>query len=193
MSAELFAKSYIFQSQEFKNWKRFQRVKSAYNNLDASDLEKHMQSIIHFNSYGHLGSILHRTDRILMANSLEGRVPFLENGIIEFSMNLPLKYKINKRFKKEGKYLLKKVAEGYLPKEGIHRQKAGFPAPFDKYIKNVEKIFEKGFCIEYTNLSLSDLKTFYEGNPYLKFRLLALEVYGRIFIWQQDYKEIVVE
>lgn len=193
MSAELFARSYIFQSQEFKNWKRFQSVKAAYNNLDTSDLEKHMQSIIHFNSYGHLGSILHRTDRILMANSLEGRVPFLENGIIEFSMNLPLKYKINKRFKKEGKYLLKKVAEGYLPKEVIYRQKAGFPAPFDKYIKNVEKIFEKGFCLEYTNLSLSDLKTYYEGNPYLKFRMLALEVYGRIFIWQQDYKEIVVE
>src|SRR5574344_1952279 len=110
-----------------------------------------------------------------MANSIEGRVPFLENRIIEFSMNLPLKYKINKRFKKEGKYLLKKVSEKYLPNEVIYRPKAGFPVPFDKYIKNIEKIFEKGFCQEYTNLSLSDLKTFYNSNPYLKFRILSLE------------------
>jgi asparagine synthase (glutamine-hydrolysing) len=193
MSVDLFARSYIFQGQNFKNWKRFQSIKNAYGKLNISELEKYMQSTIHFNTYGHLGSILHRTDRILMANSIEGRVPFLENDIIDFSMNLPLKYKINKRFKKEGKYLLKKVAEAYLPQEVIYRPKAGFPVPFHEYIKDIEKIFEKGFCREYTNLSLSELKNFYHDSPHLKFRMLALEVYGRIFIWKQNYHEIVME
>lgn len=193
ISTDLFAKSYIFKSQNFQNWKRLQNIKECYNNINISELEQYMQSVIHFNTYGHLGSILHRTDRILMANSIEGRVPFLENEIIKFSMNLPLKYKINKQFKKEGKFLLKKVAEQYLPKEVIYRQKVGFPVPFQNYIKDIEKIFENGFCQEYTTLSLAHLKAFYNDNPYLKFRMLSLEVYGRIFIWKQNYQEIIVE
>lgn len=43
-------------------------------------------------------------------------------------MNLPLNLKINRRIRKDGKYLLKKLAERYLPEKVIYRPKAGFPA-----------------------------------------------------------------
>lgn len=42
-------------------------------------------------------------------------------------------------------------------------------------------------------MSLRMLKDFYAANPLLKFRLLALEVYGRIFVRHEDYRHIHIE
>jgi len=193
MSNDLITRSFLFESQDFSNWKRLAVIREKYNALITSEFEKHMLSAIHFNFYGHLGSILHRTDRILMASSIEGRVPFLTKDIIDFSMNLPLNLKIHRRFRKDGKYLLKKLAERYLPDSVIYRPKAGFPVPMHEYVQPIERIFENGYAMEFTGMSLRLLKDFYESNPLLKFRLLALEVYGRIFVWHEDYRHIHIE
>ncbi|HDO1328628.1 TPA: asparagine synthase [Aeromonas veronii] len=193
MSNDLIMRSFLFESQDFSNWKRLAIIHEKYNTLITSEFEKHMLSAIHFNYYGHLGSILHRTDRILMANSIEGRVPFLTKDIIDFSMNIPLNLKIHRRFRKDGKYLLKKLAERYLPDSVIYRPKAGFPVPMDEYIQPIERIFENGYAMEFTGMSLRMLKDFYAANPLLKFRLLALEVYGRIFVRHEDYRHIHIE
>ncbi|MFM4970109.1 asparagine synthase (glutamine-hydrolyzing) [Aeromonas veronii] len=193
MSNDLIMRSFLFESQDFSNWKRLAIIHEKYNALITSEFEKHMLSAIHFNYYGHLGNILHRTDRILMANSIEGRVPFLTKDIIDFSMNIPLNLKIHRRFRKDGKYLLKKLAERYLPQSVIYRPKAGFPVPMHEYIQPIERIFENGYAMEFTGMSLRMLKDFYEANPLLKFRLLALEVYGRIFVRHEDYRHIHIE
>ncbi|HDZ8835519.1 TPA: asparagine synthase (glutamine-hydrolyzing) [Aeromonas dhakensis] len=193
ISNDLIMRSFLFESQDFANWKRLSLIHEKYNNLTTSEFEKHMLSAIHFNFYGHLGNILHRTDRILMANSIEGRVPFLTKDIIDFSMNIPLNLKIHRRFRKDGKYLLKKLAERYLPNSVIYRPKAGFPVPIHEYVQPIERIFENGYVMEFTGMSLRMLKDFYAANPLLKFRLLALEVYGRIFVWHEDYRHIHIE
>ncbi|MFQ1928303.1 asparagine synthase (glutamine-hydrolyzing) [Aeromonas veronii] len=193
MSNDLMMRSFLFESQDFANWKRLSAIQEQFDTLATTAFEKHMLSAIHFNFYGHLGSILHRTDRILMANSIEGRVPFLTKEIIDFSMNLPLNLKINRRIRKDGKYLLKKLAERYLPEKVIYRPKAGFPVPMQEYVQPIERIFENGYVMEFTGMSLRMLKEFYSANPYLKFRMLALEVYGRIFIRHEDYRNIHIE
>lgn len=93
--------------------------------------------------------ILQRVDRMGMANSVEGRVPLLDNRIIEFAINLPLKYKINKG---ETKYLLKKVAERYLPKELIYRRKCGFPLPVEQWmglVKGEEWMVKEDFLRQF--------------------------------------------
>lgn len=71
------------------------------------------------------------TDKMGMAAGIEIRVPFLDNDLVEFSYSLPPELKLNG---KETKYILKKVAEKYLPKEVIYRSKAGFGAPVRKWI-----------------------------------------------------------
>lgn len=65
-------------------------------------------------------------DKTTMATSLEMRVPFLDNELVDLIQTIPLEYKINQR---NQKYILKKVAEKYLPQEIINRKKKGFAMP----------------------------------------------------------------
>ncbi len=65
-------------------------------------------------------------DRMLMANSVEGRFPFLDHRVIEFANRLPVKLKL--KVLKE-KYILRKTMSQYLPAEIIHRQKQPYRAP----------------------------------------------------------------
>ena len=76
---------------------------------------------------------LNYTDKLSMAVGVEVRVPFLDTELVEFSTNIPPHYKLKGN---ETKYLLKKVAEKYLPKEIIYRPKTGFGAPVRDWILN---------------------------------------------------------
>lgn len=71
----------------------------------------------------YLPHLLKRTDRMTMMASIEARVPFLDNEVLNFTLNLPFEYKV-RGF--TNKYLLKKVAERYLPKKIVYRGKRGF-------------------------------------------------------------------
>ena len=70
--------------------------------------------------------LLMRADKMSMAASVEGRVPYLDHSLVEFALNIPVSLKF-----KHGitKYLLKKVAEPFLPHDIIYRKKIGFAAP----------------------------------------------------------------
>lgn len=65
-------------------------------------------------------------DRMLMANSVEGRFPFLDHNVIEFANSLHpnLKMKVLNE-----KYLLKKAMQRYVPGEIIRRHKQPYRAP----------------------------------------------------------------
>lgn len=70
--------------------------------------------------------LLMRADKMSMAVGIEAREPYLDHMLIEFMLNVPLRY----RFKNnQTKYLLKKVAENFLPNDVIYRPKVGFAAP----------------------------------------------------------------
>ena len=65
-------------------------------------------------------------DRMALANSVEGRYPFLDYRVIEFCATLPPDYKLNGL---KEKYLLKKMAENRIPKEILNRPKQAYRAP----------------------------------------------------------------
>ncbi|PIE42586.1 MAG: asparagine synthase (glutamine-hydrolyzing) [Gammaproteobacteria bacterium] len=65
-------------------------------------------------------------DRMLMANSVEGRFPFLDHRVIEFANRIPPKYKMKAL---NEKYLLKAAMAPELPGEIIHRHKQPYRAP----------------------------------------------------------------
>ncbi len=77
-------------------------------------------------------NLLERGDRMTMGASIEGRCPFMDNVLVEKAMKLPSKFKI-KGF--QGKYILKKIAEKYLPYEIVYRRKAGFPTPIELWFR----------------------------------------------------------
>ena len=65
-------------------------------------------------------------DKMVLANSVEGRYPFLDINLVEFAKQIPPHLKLNGFAEK---YILKKVAEDLIPAEIIAREKFGFRAP----------------------------------------------------------------
>jgi len=101
-------------------WKR--RRALAVNAVGMAELD--------FETY--LVSILNRQDKMSMATSLEARVPFLDNEIIEFAAGLPVDFKQTMRHRKR---VLKDVARRYLPAEIVERRKSGFGVPLALWIR----------------------------------------------------------
>lgn len=92
------------------------------------------------------GDLLFLTDRITMANSIEGRVPYIDKELVNFAFSLPSCLKIKN---KTTKYILKRVAKKYLRDEIINREKHGFAVPIDKWLKkDLKNIFKKIFSKE---------------------------------------------
>ena len=70
-------------------------------------------------------------DRVAYANSVEARYPFLDINLLEFAKTVPPHLKLNGLVEK---YLIKKMAEKYLPGQIIKREKFGFVAPGSTYL-----------------------------------------------------------
>ena len=79
------------------------------------------------------GHNLNYTDKMSMAASVEVRVPFLDNDVVDFAATLPPEMKI-KRF--TGKYILRQAMKDILPPDVLHRRKAGFTAPIRSWLGN---------------------------------------------------------
>ncbi|MBN2762690.1 MAG: asparagine synthase (glutamine-hydrolyzing) [Bacteroidales bacterium] len=65
-------------------------------------------------------------DRVAMANSVEGRYPFLDYRVIEFAAKLPPEFKMHGL---NEKYILKMMMKGRLPESVIKRSKQAYRAP----------------------------------------------------------------
>lgn len=89
--------------------------------------------------------ILVKVDRATMSVGLEGREPLLDNRIIEFVSQLPSELKFNKG---EKKYILKKIAHKYIPKELMDRPKTGFSIPMSEWLRNDLKDYLYQFISE---------------------------------------------
>jgi asparagine synthase (glutamine-hydrolysing) len=70
-------------------------------------------------------------DRMTLANSVEGRYPFLDIDVVEFSTRIPPGLKLHNYTEK---YILKQVARDLLPREIMKREKFGFHAPGSPYL-----------------------------------------------------------
>lgn len=81
--------------------------------------------------------ILQKVDRATMSVSLEGREPFLDQNIIEWTAQLPSEYKY---YNGQKKYILKQIVHKYLPKEIMERPKMGFGIPIEHWLSNELKI-----------------------------------------------------
>ncbi len=77
-------------------------------------------------------NLLDRGDRMTMGASVEGRVPFLDHELVEYVFSIPGRYKVNGM---KRKWLIKKIAEKYLPPQIIYRKKVGFAVPLDQWFR----------------------------------------------------------
>lgn len=78
------------------------------------------------------GDILTKTDRTSMAVSLEAREPLLDHQLVSFAASLPASMRLRRG---EGKWLMKKAMERYLPREVLYRPKMGFVTPVSEWFR----------------------------------------------------------
>ena len=76
--------------------------------------------------------ILTKVDRAAMAVSLETRIPFLDQRVIEFACSLPPEYKIRNG---KTKWALKQALYQFVPESLIERPKMGFGVPLAEWLR----------------------------------------------------------
>ena len=111
--------------------------------------EDYVNHSLYFEASTFLHGLLIVEDKLSMAHGLEGRVPFLDNDLVDFAMRTPVRFKLgnlqavvrlnenepgdkaSKYFEKtqDGKLLLRKAMERILPNEITGAVKQGFSAP----------------------------------------------------------------
>lgn len=139
-----------------------------------------------------LAPLLRRLDRTSMGASIECRNPFLDHRLAHVAFNLPLDYKVGKR---ADKWVLKQVAERYMPTRLVHRKKAGFPLPVDDYLAPLARaeFFAGGFCEDTLELGHRGLERLMDAGGrrlHGMFGLVALEIWGRIYFMGQTVADI---
>src|SRR5690606_24292007 len=85
-------------------------------------------------------------DRVAAANSIEGRVPYLDHRVIEFGNRLPANYKIRGLTEK---YLLRRALADLLPADIVKRTKQPYRAP------DSQSFFIDGQALDYVTDLLS--------------------------------------
>jgi asparagine synthase (glutamine-hydrolysing) len=138
-----------------------------------------------------VGLNLSYTDRASMAASVEVRVPFIDKEVVTLAMQIggSLKYR-----KGQSKYILKKVAEKFLPRDIIYRPKSSFGAPLRSWIskdlknmvndllskENVEK--RDLFNYDFIKKVIDDDRAGNEDNAYRIYQLLTVELWFRSYV-----------
>ncbi len=148
---------------------------------------------------GHLLTLLHRNDRMGMMASIEARFPFLDEDLVKFAVNLPSKYKIGKtaRFNNYkhpflvDKWIVRKVAEKYLPKRIYEKKKLGFTMHGLKNVRLKKGFFSGGWVAETLGLS-DEVQNFIleKQDPYFIGKLASVEIFGQIFGFGKDRETV---
>ncbi|MGI6484864.1 MAG: asparagine synthase-related protein [Tepidanaerobacteraceae bacterium] len=98
-----------------------------YHYLKKINRSKVRDELVKLLNKGHANGF-QRVDRMTSAFSLEGRLPFVDRGVVEYGLSLPIEWKINS----DGsgnlieKWILRKAFEKYLPEEIVWRKKQKF-------------------------------------------------------------------
>jgi asparagine synthase (glutamine-hydrolysing) len=141
----------------------FERVFTFNKRLRYDTPKDHINNSLYFEIKTFLPGLLLVGDKLSMANGLEERFPFLDNDLVDFAMKVPVKHKLG-NLKKEiekidenigkkkavyrqfddGKNVLRKAMEGFIPKEIVERKKQGFSAPDESWYRgeNAEYVKE---------------------------------------------------
>lgn len=125
--------------------------------------EDYINHSLYFEAKTFLHGLLVVEDKLSMAHSLETRVPFLDNDLVDFAQKIPVNLKLNnlknavyfnendvgnksqRYFKKtnDGKLILRHAMEKYIPQDVKNATKQGFSSPDQSWFKGESIDFVK--------------------------------------------------
>ena len=122
-----------------------------------------------------LRALLHRNDSMGMAASIEARFPFLENRLAKLAVNMPYGSKIRfalsardeSHYFFRDKWVMRKVAERYLPPELFRQDKKPFPINVyaEERMRIAPAYFDRSFVSELFELGQNETAHFLNGAP----------------------------
>lgn len=120
----------------------YNRLPKFFNSWDPVSKAQWIETTVFMSGY----LLSSQGDRMALANSVEGRYPFLDYRLIEFCASLPSRYKLNGL---NEKYLLKKLMKNRIPYSILNRSKQAYRAP-------ILSVFQAENRPEYVDKMLSE-------------------------------------
>ncbi len=130
--------------------------------------------------------LIHYSDRVSMAHSIESRMPFMDYRVVEFLASVPAAYKLHGGWTK---YLARRAFSGKLPDEIVWRKdKMGWPIPethwFEGKLKGwmAERVTNAAF-LQWLGVAVTDVPLDRPDVPMThKVRWLNLATWHRLFV-----------
>ena len=144
---------------------------------------------------GHLNSLLQRNDRMGMMHALESRIPFLENEVVRFAVNLPVRFKHPMKWREilrgnpltRNKTVVRRAARDLVPESITTRKKLGFPVTPMDYLRLDAEFLRDGFLQHLLGIGHEGMKASFEAaDDDLRWNLFSVELFGRLFFLGED-------
>jgi asparagine synthase (glutamine-hydrolysing) len=149
-----------------------------------------------------LRTLLHRNDCLGMAASIESRFPFLDSRLVKLAVNMPYRHKV--RFSPamldrehmflRDKWVLRKVAERYLPAALSQRTKRGFPINAHRRMNIASEFFNDSLVANMFELDRRTMRYWADrASREVKRRLLYLEVWAHVCLHDAPRETILAK
>lgn len=171
----------------------YDTLPQGFNQWTGLAQSQYIESVIFMSGY----LLSSQGDRVAMANSVEGRYPFLDYRVVEFCAKLPDRLKLNCL---NEKFLLKKIAANRIPASIVKRPKQAYRAPIAQSFfgedapDNVTEILSRGnlngfglFNAEKTEHLVSKIKNqqnYSETDEMALAGIISTQLLYRMFIQQ---------
>ena len=186
-----FGNRFEYQEQADSIRKQLQLQNSLFTTTDLRSLE-----LINY----HLRTLLHRNDALGMASSVEARFPLLDRELVRLAINMPSTYKVRfswgardpRHYFLHDKWVLRKVAERYLPGTLAWRFKCGFPVDTFSRMHIAGDFFRYSLVRDFLQLTDNQMDYLLENSSQqMRIRLLHLEVWMHCCLYHEPRQAIL--
>jgi asparagine synthase (glutamine-hydrolysing) len=162
--------------------KVFERVFTFNEKLKYKTPQDHINNSLYFEIKTFLPGLFLVGDKLAMAHGLEERFPFMDNDLVDFAMEVPVEHKLGDLTKEidkidenleiskkayrehdDGKNVLRKAMQDYIPDQILNRKKQGFSAPDESWYRGENATYIKEIllhtdtqCTEFINKTYID-------------------------------------
>jgi len=185
------AKQYLFTEHAKSQIEDYDSLDKILVHFESSNVEHLVDRMLYTDLMTRMPDhLLVVVDRMTMAHSLESRAPLIDYKVVEYAASIPAELKL------KGcrlKYLLRKLAARYLPRQLIHRKKVGFGFPLGIWMRTELKTFLKNLFEQsrFVELGIFDRKYMHQvleehisgkaDHNYRLWVLINLEIWYRLY------------